>query len=112
MWCPVCLGGLEWGKEGLKVFFWAPRAFKLRTVRELRTARLSKWKLLLPQFSCRGVLVASNLVALALLTLRSGAPGGLNEDVQRTMLDFFWSGKHWVQPGVLYLPVAVKNHLI
>ncbi|TKS66148.1 putative 149 kDa protein ORF 2 [Collichthys lucidus] len=33
-------------------------------------------------------------------------PRGLVEDIQRAILEFFWSGKHWVRAAVLYLPVA------
>ncbi len=33
-------------------------------------------------------------------------PRSLVEDIQRAIVDFFWSGKRWVQAAVLYLPVA------
>ena len=52
--------------------------------------------------------VPNNLVAstlwhkpTALTPLR-----GLIEDIQRAILDFFWSGKHWIHAAGLYLPVA------
>lgn len=34
------------------------------------------------------------------------------EDIQRAMVDFFWSGKHWVWAAALYLPVAEEQGLI
>lgn len=33
-------------------------------------------------------------------------PKRLVEDIQRNLVDFFWSGKHWVWAAVLYLLVA------
>ncbi|KAK2883356.1 hypothetical protein Q8A73_022289 [Channa argus] len=78
-------------------------------VREKVCARLSKWKWLLPQMSYRGrVLVSNNLVASTLwhkLTAMT-PPSGLIEDIQKIIVDFFWSGRHWVRAAVLYLPVA------
>ncbi|XP_075968244.1 adhesion G-protein coupled receptor G6 [Anarhichas minor] len=32
-------------------------------------------------------------------------PQGLIKDIQRTVVDFFWSGLHWLRSAVLYLPV-------
>ncbi|TWW74457.1 Transposon TX1 uncharacterized 149 kDa protein ORF 2 [Takifugu flavidus] len=70
--------------------------------------RLSKWKWLLPQLSYRGrVLIANNLVASTLwhrLTVLP-SPAGLIERVQKLIVDFFWSGQHWLRSAVLYLPV-------
>ena len=71
-------------------------------------ARLTKWKWLLPQLSYRGrVLIANNLVASALwhrLTVLT-PPRGLINAIQKEIVDFFWSGQHWTQASVLYLPV-------
>ncbi|KAK5852456.1 hypothetical protein PBY51_023923 [Eleginops maclovinus] len=36
-------------------------------------------------------------------------PKGLIEDIQRTIVDFFWSGRHWVRAAALYLPVAEEG---
>ncbi|KAJ3590668.1 hypothetical protein NHX12_008617, partial [Muraenolepis orangiensis] len=33
-------------------------------------------------------------------------PPGLMKQLQRLLVDFFWSGHHWVPASVLYLPVA------
>lgn len=75
----------------------------------LLLSRLLSSPLLLPQLSYRGrVLVGNNLAASALwhrfnvLT----PPRNLIDDIQRAIVDFFWSGKHWVRAAVLYLPVA------
>lgn len=107
---PSLPGSLEWGKEGLKVL--GTDNFQTKNwegVKEKVCARLSKWKWLLPQLSYRGrVLVANNLVASAhwhrfnILT----PPRSLIEDIQRAIVDFFWSSKLWVRAAVLYLPVA------
>ena len=78
-------------------------------VKEKVCARLSKWKWLLPQLSYRGrVLVANNLVASTLWhkLIALTPPRGLIEEIQRAILDFFWSGKHWIRASALYLPVA------
>ncbi|KAF1375259.1 hypothetical protein PFLUV_G00237720 [Perca fluviatilis] len=111
---PSLPGGLEWGKEGLKVLgvFWGSEGFVKKNwegVKEKVCARLSRWTWLLPQLSNRGrVLVANNLVASTLWhkLIAIVPPRGLMEDVQRTIVDFFWSGRHWVRASVLYLPVA------
>ncbi|KAJ8013040.1 hypothetical protein DPEC_G00049180 [Dallia pectoralis] len=71
-------------------------------------ARLSKWSWLLPQLSFRGrVLVANNLAASTLwhklVVLQP--PEGLVKVLQRTLVDFFWSGQHWIKAASLYLPL-------
>ena len=111
---PSLPGGLEWGKEGLKVLgvFLGTEGFQNKNwegVKEKVCARLSKWKWLLPQLSYRGrVLVANNLVASTLWhrLIALTPPRGLMEDIQRVILDFFWSGRHWIRAAALYLPVA------
>ena len=71
-------------------------------------ARLLKWSWLLPQLSYRGrVLVANNLIASTLwhkFTVLN-PPGGLINAIQRALVDFFWSGQHWLRAAALYLPV-------
>lgn len=72
-------------------------------------AWLSKWKWLLSQLSYRGrVLVVNSLVALThwqrLVVL--SAPQGLMQDVQKAIVNFFWSGYHWFRSAVIYVPVA------
>uniref|UniRef100_A0A671WHQ0 Reverse transcriptase domain-containing protein n=1 Tax=Sparus aurata TaxID=8175 RepID=A0A671WHQ0_SPAAU len=111
---PSLPGGLEWGREGLKVLgvYVGTKNFEKKNwegVKEKVCARLSKWKWLLLQLSYRGrVLVTNGLVAstlwhkLMVLT----PPKGLVDEIQRAILDFFWSGKHWVRAAALYLPVA------
>ncbi len=94
--------GVFLGTEGFKSKNWDG-------VKEKVCTWMSKWKWLLPQLSYRGrVLVVNNLVASTLwhrlITLTS--PRDLIEDIQRAILDFFWSGKHWIQAAVLYLPVT------
>ena len=111
---PSLPGGLEWGKEGLKVLglFLGTEGFQNKNwegVKEKVDARLSRWKWVLPQLSYRGrVLVANNLVDSTLWhrLIALTPPRGLMEDVQRVILDFFWSGRHWVRAAALYLPVA------
>lgn len=111
---PSLPGGLKWEREGLKVLgiFLGTEGYILKNwegIREKVCARLSKWKWLLPQLSYRGrVLVANNLVASTLWhkLIALTPPRGFIEDIQRTILDFFWSGKHWIRAAALYLPVA------
>lgn len=70
--------------------------------------RLSKWKSPLPQVSYRDrVLMVNNLVASALWHRLSvlPPPGGLSQETQRTIVDFFWSRQHWLRSAILYLPV-------
>uniref|UniRef100_A0A8D3BRM1 Reverse transcriptase domain-containing protein n=1 Tax=Scophthalmus maximus TaxID=52904 RepID=A0A8D3BRM1_SCOMX len=111
---PSLPGGLEWGQEGLKVLgvFLGSEGFQKKNwagVKEKVCARLSKWKWLLPQLSYRGrALVVNNLVASTLWhkLIALTPPRGLIEEVQRSIVDFFWSGKHWIRAAALYLPVA------
>uniref|UniRef100_UPI0035900637 glutamate receptor ionotropic, kainate 2-like n=1 Tax=Myxine glutinosa TaxID=7769 RepID=UPI0035900637 len=37
-------------------------------------------------------------------------PEALLLTLQKHLLDFFWGGKHWVKPEVLYLPLAEGGH--
>ncbi|TWW77612.1 Transposon TX1 uncharacterized 149 kDa protein ORF 2 [Takifugu flavidus] len=110
---PRLPGNLSWGRQGLKVLgvFLGTETFEKKNwegaVEQVCT-RLSKWKWLLPQLSYRGrVLIANNLVASTLwhrLTVLP-SPAGLIERVQKLIVDFFWSGQHWLRSAVLYLPV-------
>ncbi|KAJ3598771.1 hypothetical protein NHX12_000058 [Muraenolepis orangiensis] len=111
---PSLPGNLGWGNRGLKVLgVWLGSedmvAQNWEGLLGKVQAKLAKWKWLLPQLSYRGrVLVANNLVAsslwhrLQVLT----PPPGLMKQLQRLLVDFFWSGHHWVPASVLYLPVA------
>ncbi|KAJ3582744.1 hypothetical protein NHX12_000281 [Muraenolepis orangiensis] len=111
---PSLPGSLGWGNRGLKVLgvwlgsedmvaqSWEGLLGKVQ-------AKLAKWKWLLPQLSYRGrVLVANNLVASSLWHRLQviTPPLGLMKQLQRLLVDFFWSGHHWVPASVLYLPVA------
>ncbi|KAI4890366.1 hypothetical protein NFI96_008163, partial [Prochilodus magdalenae] len=67
------------------------------------TRRLACWKWLLPQMSYRGrVLIINNLVASTLWHRLAvlNAPAGLLADVQRKLVDFFWSGQHWLKASL------------
>lgn len=71
-------------------------------------AKLSKWKWLLPQLSYRGrVLIANNLIASTLWHkfMVLDPPMVLIREIQKMLVDFFWSGQHWLKPAMLYLPV-------
>lgn len=69
--------------------------------------KLSKWKWLLPKLSYRGrVLIANNLIASTLWhkLMVLDPPRNIIEDIQKTLVKFFWSGQHWLKAAVLYLP--------
>lgn len=75
---------------------------------ERACARLSRWQGLLPQISFRGrVLILTNLVAsslwhkLAVLT----PPESFLRNFQKCLVEFVWSGQHWLRAPVLFLPV-------
>ncbi|XP_060926023.1 NLR family CARD domain-containing protein 3-like [Limanda limanda] len=115
---PRLPGNLTWGIKGLKVLGLhigseeIERQNKEGVLGKVQV-KLSKWKWLLPQLSYRGrSLIVNNLVAASLwhrlyvLT----PPPGLMEQLQRLLVDFFWSGHHWVRASVLYLPVAEGGH--
>lgn len=97
---PSLPGGLNWGKEGLKVrgVFLGTEQFQLNNwegIKEKVCATLSKWKWLLPQLSYRGrVIVANSLVASTLWhrLIVLSPPRGLMEDIQGFILDFFLVG--------------------
>ncbi len=72
-------------------------------------AKNSKWRWLLPQMSYRGrVLVINNLVASMLWhkVMVLNPPKALITSVQKIILDFFWSGYHWIRAAALYLPLC------
>ncbi len=110
MWCgkdskgPLLPGGLKWGRAGLKYLgvFLGTDEYKKQNwegLMEKVCARLSHWHWLLPQLSYRGrVLVCNNLVASSLWhrMMVLEPPEDLVRDIQRRLIDFFWS--------VLYLP--------
>ena len=111
---PTFPSGLQWQRNGMKVLGmnlgdplfeqqnWEGVVAKV-------CARLSKWHWLLPQLSCRGqVLVINNLVTSTLwhrLKVLS-PPDHLINDIQKHLVDFFWTGQHWIRAAALYLPVA------
>ncbi|KAJ3586646.1 hypothetical protein NHX12_013042 [Muraenolepis orangiensis] len=111
---PCLPGGLQWEKEGLKMLgvILGTEDFKAKNwegVKEKVCSLLSKCKWLLPQMSYRGrVLVANTLVASTLWhrLMALTPPRNLMEDIQREIVDFFWSGRHWVCGAALYLPLA------
>lgn len=93
--------GIYLGSEEFKKKNW-------ENVKDKVCAKLSKWNWLLPQLSYRGrVLVINNLVAHSLWhTLNVlDPPMDFFVDIQRILVNFFWTGKHWVKEAVLYLPV-------
>ncbi|KAI4881111.1 hypothetical protein NFI96_017176, partial [Prochilodus magdalenae] len=110
---PPLPGAVEWDRKGFKVLgVWlGTEDVEIKNweglVEKVR-ARLSRWSWLLPQLSYRGrVLIANNLIASALwhkFTVLN-PPRGLIKDIQKALVDFFWSGQHWLRAAVLYLPV-------
>ena len=78
-------------------------------------ARLSKWHWLLPHLSYRGrVLVINNLVASMLwhrLKVLS-PPDRLIDNIHKQLVDYFWTGQHWIQAEAVYLPVEEGGYKI
>ncbi len=110
---PKLPGGLLWVRDGLKMLgvFLGNKQFQNKNwegMLEKVSARLLKWKSLLPLMSYRGrVLVVNNLAASTLwhrLTVME-PPEELICKIQRTFVEFFWSGEHWIRAAALYLPV-------
>ena len=115
---PCLPGNLTWGIRGLKVLGLHLGSNEIERqnwegVLGKVQAKLSKWKWLLPQLSYWGrTLIVNNLVAASLWQRLQvlTPPQGLMEQLQRLLVDFFWSGHHWVRASVLYLPVAEGDH--
>ncbi|XDV25251.1 hypothetical protein PO909_029197 [Leuciscus waleckii] len=119
VWCgqdsssPSLPGGLLWGKAGFKYLgvFLGTDEYRNKNwegLVEKVCARLSHWKWLLPQLSYRGrILVCNNLVASSLWhkMMILEPPEDLVRRIQRCLVDFFWSGQHWLKAPVLYLPL-------
>lgn len=109
---PDLPGGLKWGREGLKILgvFLGSSNFMEKNwegLLEKVVARLSRWKWLLPQMSYKGrVLVINNLVASTLWhrMMVLEPPQELVVSIQKKLVDFFWTGQHWIRAAQLYLP--------
>ncbi len=105
--------GLKWGKEGFKVLgvYLGTDKYKEKNCEGLLgkvVAKLSKWKWLLPELSYRGrVLITNNLTASMLWHKLNvlEPPGDSIKEIQRKLVDFFWSGQKWIPRQALYLPV-------
>lgn len=110
---PKLPNNVQWGTLGLKYLgvYLGQEEYKKRNwegLVEKVCARLSSWKWLLPQLSYRGrVLIANNLIASMLWhkLMVVDPPGMLIDEIQRWIVNFFWSGQHWLRAAVLYLPV-------
>lgn len=105
--------GLKWGREGMKVLevFLGSDKYKEKNwegLLEKVVAKLSKWNWLLPKLSYRGrVLIINNLTA-SMLWHRLNVLEPTDEsikDIQRKLVDFFWSGQKWIPGPALCLPV-------
>ena len=72
-----------------------------------RTVKVEMGATLFHQLSYRGRgLVANNLAASTLWhRLMILQPGGLIQQLQRTLFNLFWSGQHWINAAALYLPL-------
>lgn len=119
LWCgristgPALPGGLQWGRGGFKYLgvHIGNDEYKKKNwegLVEKVCARLSRWKWLLSNLSYRGrVLICNNLVASSLwhrMTILE-PPDELVKRLQQQIVEFFWSGRHWLKAALLYLPV-------
>lgn len=119
LWCgrdfnsPILPCGLKWGKEGFKYLgvFLGTDEYKKKNwegLKEKVCARLCHWKWLIPQLSYRGrVLVCNNLVASSLWhkMMILDPPEDMVKIIQQLLVDFFWTGQHWLKAATLYLPL-------
>lgn len=120
LWCgttssiPVLPGNVEWSRDGFKFLgvFLGSDLYKTKNwdgIIEKMCVRLSNWKWILPRLSYRGrVLIVNNLIASSLWHKMAvvDPPVNLVKDIQRQLVNFFWSGQHWLRAAVLYLPVC------
>lgn len=103
--------GLQWGRTGFKYLgvFIGTEQYRQKNWEghvEKLCARVSRWNWVLPQLSYRGrVLVCNNLVASLLWhkMMILEPPEDLVRKIQKWLVDFFWSGQHWLKAAVLYL---------
>ena len=68
-----------------------------------------RWRWILPQLSYRGRMLVVNNLAASMLWHRAfvvDPPVSLLCSLQKTFVNVFWDGYHWLAPGVLCLPVA------
>lgn len=71
------------------------------------SVKLSKWKWLLPELSYRGRVLVTNNLAASTLWHRLNVlepPDDIVKSIQRKLVEFFWSGQHWIPVSALYLP--------
>ncbi|MGH0181307.1 UNVERIFIED_CONTAM: hypothetical protein FKN15_010707 [Acipenser sinensis] len=103
---------LSWNTVGLKILgvFLGNEQFMQQNwegLLEKVQGRLQRWQWLLSQLSFKGRVLIINNLAASMLWHRLvclNPPPGLLEQIQKSLLQFFWSGHHWLRPMVLYLP--------
>lgn len=109
---PVLPQTLKWSRSGMKVLgvFLGTAAYMEQNweglIDKVR-GRLERWRGLLEQMSFRGrVLVVNNLTASMLWhrLVCVDFPRDIIDSLQKLLLEFFWGGKHWLKPAVVYLP--------
>lgn len=103
----------QWKTDGFKILgvFFGTDQYMTKNwdgIAEKVLGKLQKWKWIQPQLSYRGrVLVINNLAASMLWHRLSvlDPPTDLLQLLQKHFVDFFWGGYHWLNSGVLCLPV-------
>ncbi len=120
LWCgsegsslPDLPENVKWGKSGFKFLgvYLGKDEYRMKNWEGLVEGvlvKLSKWKWLLPQLSYRGrVLIANNLIASTLWhkLMVLDPPRNIIDEIQKSLVKFFWTGQHWLKAAVLYLPV-------
>ena len=107
---PLLPQGMVWKNDGVKylgVYLGNPEieSKNWEGVVEQIESRLKTWKGLLRSLSYRGrSLVINNLIAAKLWhkMIALQPPKGKVLAIQRALVNFFWSGYHWLQPAILY----------
>lgn len=109
---PLLPSVLSWSKTGVKLLgiYFGNEQFMQQNWEGLLDrvkGRLQSWQWLLSQLSFRGrVLIINNLVASMLWhkLVCLEPPLFLLNEIQKCLVQFFWSGHHWLRPAVLYPP--------
>lgn len=110
---PVLPQNCSWSLEGFKVLgiFLGTDQYIQKNwdgMFEKVSGRIQRWRWILKQLSYRGRVLIINNLAASMMWHRLNVldpPKDLLQRLQKTFVEFFWDGYHWLPPAILYLPV-------